>query len=552
MSPPIPEPTAQMFAVLQANNDTLQRELTAARETNARLTAMLEALTHKLDVLLHGKAEEGHSAQAAAKAAVPPKIPAQAAQPPAPSEPLKAPRRDPHGRGTLPAKLPRDEWPPIRPTRCERCGSEHLLAAERLVSEEYDFVRSHVRIRKTLREVCRCADCNARVTPPAPPMPFERASCTFEMMAWLLYAKGGLFLPLDRVRRDLEKQGAPIPSPTLTRWWTGGTDLLEPIAGAVWSELLQQSHMNLDGTGLLVVFPRVKAQPKRGAERPGTPGLDGYLPPQAPEFGQILVFCDEQHAVYHYTPDKRGEHTEILLTLGLDKDKRPIRWTGTLTADAASVHDILFAQNDRTEGGCNAHGLRKFRDDADKAPLLASVAMGYIARVFEIDAEARAKEWTGPELLAHRQALSRPVMDEFQRWLKAHLTNLLPKNPVRKAMQYYLNHWAALTRFLEDPKVKLDNNIAERDLRKMALLRKNALYASGEEGAVRLCTVLTLITTCARLGLDPYGYLVWALSRVVPHPDNRGLTARDLTPAAYKATQQRSAEVISHQKPSPS
>ena len=133
-------------------------------------------------------------------------------------------------------------------------------------------------------------------------------------------------------------------------------------------------------------------------------------------------------------------------------------------------------------------------------------------------------------------------MNELHRWLNTHITELLPKNPVRRAMQYYLKHWDALTRFLRDPKLKLDNNIAERDLRKLALLRKNALYGSGEEGARRLCTLLTLINTCARLGVEPYGYLVWAMTRVVPHPNNRGLTTTDLTPAAYKAGQQGGAQ----------
>jgi transposase len=102
-------------------------------------------------------------------------------------------------------------------------------------------------------------------------------------------------------------------------------------------------------------------------------------------------------------------------------------------------------------------------------------------------------------------------------------------------MQYYLNHWAALTRFLDDPEVPLDNNWAERALRIVALLRNNSMFAGGEEGAVRLCTVFTLIHTCRVIGVDAYEYLEWALTRVVPHPSNRGLAPVDLTPGAFKA-----------------
>lgn len=525
-APPSPEPRVDANA--QATIDALTAELAAARQTITRLIAMVESLTHKLDILLHAK----ETSEGTKRAAPPPRPPGQV-----PAKAPKAPGRDEHGRGAPPPNLPRDEAPALKPERCDRCGHARLLAGEQLISEEYDFVRSHVRIRRTARQVCLCAHCNARVTPAQPPMPFERAACTFEMMAWLLYARCGLFLPLDRLRRDFEKQGAPLPSATLTRWWQRGADLLEPIAGAVRLELLENDHIHTDGTGLLVVFPRVKAQPVRGEARPGQAGPDGYVAPPAPLAGQVLVFCDDHHAVYHFTSDKKGHHAEDFLTTGPG-----LRWTGTITADAASVHDTLFANNQRIEAGCNAHALRKFRDDADKAPLLASQAMSFIGRVYDVDAEARARKLSGADLLAHRQQLSGPVMAEFRGWLELHRNDLLPRHPVRKAIQYTLNHWDALTRFLHDPKVKLDNNIAERDLRKLALLRKNALYASGEDGALRLCTLLTLINTCARIGVEPYSYLVWALGRVVPHPSNRGLTPADLTPAAYKARQQGGAE----------
>ncbi|RME27382.1 MAG: hypothetical protein D6798_04685 [Deltaproteobacteria bacterium] len=254
----------------------------------------------------------------------------------------------------------------------------------------------------------------------------------------------------------------------------------------------------------------------------------------------ILVFGDDEHAVYHFAPTKVGRHIQDFLTLGTDEAGRPIIWRGTITADAASVHDFLFNDLDCVESGCNAHGLRKFRDDQDKAPLLASRAMAYIGRVYDIEAEARSKEMKGADLLAWREARAGPLVAEFRTWIDDHKTDLLPSNPVRKAMQYYVNHWDALTRFLEDPDVPLDNNWSESALRMIALLRKNSLFAGGMEGVRRLCTSLTRVRTCRLLGVDAYDYLAWALSKVVPHPDNRGLSATDLTPAAFAAN--RAAE----------
>jgi glycosyltransferase involved in cell wall biosynthesis len=105
--------------------------------------------------------------------------------------------------------------------------------------------------------------------------------------------------------------------------------------------------------------------------------------------------------------------------------------------------------------------------------------MAFIGRVYDIEADARAQKRLGAELLAHRQAHAGPVVAAFRTWLDAHITDLLPSNPVRKAMQYYINHWAALTHFLNDPLVPLDNNWSERALRKVAMVRNNSMFAGG-------------------------------------------------------------------------
>jgi len=545
-----PSTTTALLSVIETLRDTNG----ALRAEMARLVKMVEGLTQQLDILLAQQGEERRAelaelraearaiAEAQAVAETQAQLSGETSSPPDEGASAKAPRSRPrskHGRGALPANLPRDVQT-LRPEVCEACGCEELLVAETLVSEELDYVRAHLRVRRTERTVCRCLHCNERVTPEQPPMPFDRAACTMDMMAWLLFAKCGLFLPLDRLRRDLERQGAPVASSTLTRWWQRGADLLLPIAEVLRLSLLQGDHVHTDGTGLYVVFPRLKANPKKGESRPGLVDADGLLIHRKPECGQVLIFGDDRHAVYHFTNSKEGYHAEDFLLLGHDDSGLPIRWTGTITADAVSSQDCLFLSGERVEAGCNAHGLRKFRDDADKAPLLASRAMGFIGAIYEVEARAREDGLVGDALLARRQ-LARPVMADFKTWLNVHLTDLLPKNPVRKAMQYYINHWEALTRFLEDAEVRPDNNAAERDLRKVALLRNNSLYASGEEGAIRLCTLLTLINTCARIGVEPYGYLVWALTHIVPHSSNRGLRAEDLTPAAYQAEQQRDA-----------
>lgn len=512
----------------------------------ARLMAMVEGLTQQLDLLLKERDEERRAElvrlreeAATVAVAVPPEPSTSGDAVDAPTLPAKAKpkNRNEHGRGHRPDHLPRDVHT-VKPERCTGCGSEKLLVGEVLVGEEYDFVRAYLRIRRTERTTCRCSACNLQVVPEQPPMPFDRVSCTFELMAWLCFAKCGLFLPLDRLMRDLVDQGAPIPSATLTRWWQRGADLLQPVAAVVRLSLLAQSHIRTDGTGLLVVFSRVKGTPVKGVPREGAIDELGYLVHQGPVRGQVLVFGDDAHAVYVFTPTKEGHHAMDFFTLGEDAEGKPILWKGTITADALNAHDRLFTDGSRLEAGCNAHGLRKFRDEANTAPLLASRAMGFIGGFYDVEAKATASKLKGAELLAYRQAHALPIAERFKVWLDEHIDDLLDTNPVRKAMQYYRSHWIALTRFLTDPRVELDNNWSERALRKIALLRNNSLYAGGIEGAERLCTLFTLINTCRLIGVDPYAYLVWAMTKSVPHSTNRGISAADLTPAAYKKTQQ--------------
>lgn len=539
-----------LIATLHATIATLRSTIDQQRGDIARLVTMVEGLTGQLDALLHGQAVAQRAdlarlraeAQAAAKSPAPGgaadpsggPAPAPPGPPPDPKKNL-SPNRSKHGRGEVPDHLSRDLHT-IPAGRCSQCPGEAPVAVvETVVTEEYDYVKAHVRIRRTERAVGRCTGCGVRVTPPQPPMPFDRASCTFALQAWLLYMKCGLFVPLDRLRRELERQGARIPSATATRWWGRGADLLLPAAACVRMSLLAGSHIRTDGTGLRVIFPRMLVEPVKGPVRVGEADETGRLLAREPIYGQILVFGDDEHAVYHFTLTKEGRHAVDFLRVGEDVHGNAILWRGTITADAVSSQNCLFETGDRIESGCNSHGLRKFRDDVDKAPLLAGRAMAFIGRVYDIEAEARLKKKVGAELLAHRTEFASPVVAEFKTWLAAHITDLLPSNPVRKAMQYYVNHWDALTRFLLDPAVPLDNNWSERALRQIAMIRNNSMFAGGEEGAVRLCTVLTLVQTCFLIGVDACAYLEWALQRSVPHPNNRHFVPSDLTPAAYKA-----------------
>ena len=154
----------------------------------------------------------------------------------------------------------------------------------------------------------------------------------------------------------------------------------------------------MDGTGLLVVHQKKLGKPKNGDEREGETDEFGYLLREsATTQGTVLVFGNDMHVVYTYASDGKGDRVLSFLTVSQDEQQPPIRWRGTLTADALSAYDCVFSDGERTETGCNSHGLRKFRDEADKAPLLASAAMGYIGKFFSLEAKAREAQQGGTE-----------------------------------------------------------------------------------------------------------------------------------------------------------
>jgi len=269
-------------------------------------------------------------------------------------------------------------------------------------------------------------------------------------------------------------------------------------------------HLQVDGTGVTLLDFDKKGRPVHN--------------------GQVVVFCREDLVLFHPTDTRHGKHIEAFLTVSVDGEKVP--WQGTATADALNVYDQIFEVEGRTEAGCNAHGLRKFRKDADCAPLDADKAMHFIGRMYQVEAAARKKGLRGAELLAYRQRHAGPIAEAFHRWLKERVGTLGEANPIRKAMQYDLNHWQPLTQFLRDAQVPLGNNFSELMLRNVAVLRKNALFAGTGDHIKQLCALLSAAQTCRRLGLDPYAYFAWVLPKLVTHPSNRGRKIADLTPAA--------------------
>lgn len=281
-------------------------------------------------------------------------------------------------------------------------------------------------------------------------------------------------------------------------------DLLAPIDGLHWQQLLSSAWMATDGTGLKVLIPGLPA------------AHNGY----------IELYRNLSCAVFQYEADKASEHLVGKL--------QP--FCGTLTADAEHRLNAAYATGRVLEAGCNAHGGRKFEDAQATQPTLAAEGHGFISAMYVEEARALQLGLTGDALVEHRRRFIRPLADQLERWCDAVAPALLPSEPLMVAVRYYQRHKKALFRFIDDANVPIDNSATEREFQNVAKLRLNVLFAGSTEGAHRACVLLGIIATCRTVGVPVQAYLSWAFERLGTHRDVFGLAIEEMTPAAFKKT----------------
>jgi transposase len=218
--------------------------------------------------------------------------------------------------------------------------------------------------------------------------------------------------------------------------------------------------------------------------------------------------------VFFYSRDRGGEHPEQHL----------VGYAGLMQADAYAGFTKLYEANRKggpiIEAACWAHGRRKFFDLArlNKAPIAAETVKR-IDGLFAIEREINGL--SPQERLCVRQERSRPLVIELQTWLREQRAKLSKNNDTTKAINYILNRWAAFTRFLEDGRLCMSNNAAERELRAVAVGRKNWTFAGSDEGGRRAAAVYTLIATAKLNDIDPQAWLADMLARLPDHPAKR-------------------------------
>jgi transposase len=377
---------------------------------------------------------------------------------------------------------------------CPSCGGrEFTPLGEGKLTEMYEVVAARVERQLHVQEKLRCRCGEGVLTADPPDKVFDRTRFGPTFMAQVAVSKCADSIPLYRQAKAWRRAGVPVNDSTLG-------DLFHATARA--SNVLYERLLALIAANPLVLADETK-MPVQAKGKTRTAWIWDFIAKDADEKPLIA---------YVYSDSRSGETPVRVLT----------DTVGKLLVDGYVAYDQVTVPGGRERAGCHAHARRKFFEALSKAPTEARQAMDFILELYRVEQAAAEAGLTGtPAHLAMRKERSKPVMEAFHAWLEAEQPKHLPKGPMGEAIKYAVNQWDALSLFLTDAAVPLDNNQSERALRVCALGRKNFLFVGNDAAGENLAGLYSLIATCEANDINPVEYLADVLIRVQSHPDRR-------------------------------
>jgi transposase len=352
------------------------------------------------------------------------------------------------------------------------------------------------------------------IAAPKPAMPIAKGLPGPGLLAHLIVSKCVDHLPLHRMERIYQRQGLFLHRSTLCDWMAACANLLRPLYDLMVSVVMQSRSLHTDDT-------TAKMQ-ELVTHLLSTARMWVYLGDAAHPYN-----------VFDFTLNRKRDGPQQFLA----------NYQGYLHADAFSGYDGLYLPDPRTaaariiEVACNAHARRKFYEARGSDALRSHQALAYYRQLYEL--ERQAKDFSDEQRLQMRQELSWPILEQFHQWLLAQRPEVLPKSPMGEAIGYALNNWEALRRYTEAGFLAIDNNVAEREMKKIAIGRKNWLTVGSPRGGQTAAVLFSFTSTCQRLGVEPWSYLRDVLGRLPGCPAER---LAELLPDAWAQSQRAAAE----------
>lgn len=400
---------------------------------------------------------------------------------------ITEPREQPK-RMALPAQLPRIEIHHEPDSTTCTCGCQMKRVGED-VAEKLDYIPGVAQVERHIRGKWACRQCETLTQAPVPAHVIEKGLATTGLLAHVLVAKYADHLPLYRQQKIFERAGVKLSTSTLADWVGVCGVRLQPLVDALREAILKHDVLHADETPVTMLRPDTGKKTHRA-----------YLWAYAPG-----VFEDTKAVVYDFAPGRAGEHARAFLG----------EWRGNLVVDDYAGYKHGFSQG-ITEIGCLAHARRKFFDlHVANQSQLAKQALDYIGELYEIERETKALD--ANERWRIRQEKAKPIADKLHAWMLAQRLRVPDGSGTARALDYSLKRWVALTRYLDDGRIPVDNNYIEQQIRPIALGRRNWLFAGSLRAGRRAAAVMSLIQSAKLNGHDPYAYLKDILTRLPTH-----------------------------------
>lgn len=411
----------------------------------------------------------------------------------------KLPRRRPR----ISKEAPRERRELDPGDSCPDCGGDLRILGED-VSELIDMIAAQLKVIEIARIKKSCRRCEKIVQEPAPSRPIPRSMAGPGLLAYILTSKFDDHVPLYRQHEIFERMGADIPDTTLVDWCGAAMRTLAPLIERIEADVMASDVLHADDTPIRVLDRSAKSKGLGKGVKQGRIWV--YVRDQRPWAGQA-----PPGTVYYFSPNRKGEHPR----------KHLKNSAGILQADAYTGFKALYEKRKDgsiqfREAACWAHLRRDFHDIwiATRSEI-SKEALDRIGKFYDIEREI--KGLSADERLAIRQQKAKPKVDAFHAWAEAQLARIPGKSDLAKAFRYGLSRWSSFTLFLEDGRVAIDNNAAERGMRPIGVGRRNWLFAGSDTGGETLARAMTVIETAKMNGLDPQAYLTDVLSRIHDH-----------------------------------
>jgi len=482
-----------LIAHLELQIAKLKRErFGTSSERTSRLLDQLELQLEELEA--SATEDELAAEQAAARAAAP----------------VRAFTRAKPSRQPFPEHLPRERVVIEAPRTCACCGGARLRKLGEDVTETLEVVPRQWKVIQTVREKVSCRDCETIAQAPAPFHVLPRGWAGPGLLAMIVFEKFGQHQPLNRQAERYAREGVPLSLSTLADQVGGVATILAPLVARITDHVLSAERLHGDDTTVPVL---AKGQTDIGR-------LWTYVRDDAPFGG-----ASPPAAIFRYSRDRKGVHPQTHLAA----------WSGIFQADAYGGYAELY-KPDRPPGpileaGCWAHGRRKFFELADietaerkkargeKPKAVYPKALEAVRLIDGLFAVERQINGASPDQrLAVRRQQSAPILAELDAWMDQTRQQLTSSHHIVKAINYLKRRWPSFTRFLDDGRICLSNNAAERALRGIALGRKSWLFAGSDRGGQRAAALYSLIATAKLNDVDPQAWLADVLARIAGHP----------------------------------